>query len=144
MVSSPVRTQVRRSPPAEPVWREISAATMKMPEPIIDPTTIIVPSNKPMARTKPCSLAALAEIAWVLSAIRHFPHSSLDARRVVRSFQNFDELKGARSRIPRAENIANRGNRIRPSPHDFRGAFQRDSANRHDGFVRKRPNLPEE
>ncbi len=28
---------------------------MKMPDPIIEPTTIIVPSNKPMARTKPGS-----------------------------------------------------------------------------------------
>jgi hypothetical protein len=39
----------------------MSAATMKIPEPIIDPTTIIVPSNNPIARTNPggdCDLAA--------------------------------------------------------------------------------------
>jgi hypothetical protein len=36
----------------------MSAATMNMPEPIIDPTTIIVPSNSPMARTNPGSFIA--------------------------------------------------------------------------------------
>src|SRR5262245_29014951 len=48
------------SPAGEPVWRLISAATMKMPEPIIEPTTIMVPSKRPMARTKPCSEAGTA------------------------------------------------------------------------------------
>src|SRR5258707_13151719 len=51
--------QVRSKPPAEPVWRVMSEATMKMPEPIIDPTTIMVPSKRPMARTKPRSEAGL-------------------------------------------------------------------------------------
>src|SRR4030088_2272110 len=31
----------------------MSADTMKMPDPIIDPTTIIVESNRPRPRTKP-------------------------------------------------------------------------------------------
>src|SRR5215472_16848497 len=65
--------QVSSRPPGDPVCCEMVDATMKMPDPIIEPTTIIVPSNKPMARTKPCSLAALPdEIAWVLSAICRF------------------------------------------------------------------------
>ena len=74
----------------------MSDATMKMPEPIIDPTTIIVPSNRPIARTNPGSLAALAdETAWVVSAtlqflIIHTPSliTLLDAR-VVRGFKHF-------------------------------------------------------
>ena len=46
-------TQAARSPPVEPMWRAISAETMNMPEPIIDPTTIIVESNRPSPRTNP-------------------------------------------------------------------------------------------
>ena len=55
MVSTPVITQATSKPPAEPVCREISADTIKIPEPIIDPTTIMVESNNPRPRTKPGS-----------------------------------------------------------------------------------------
>src|SRR5487761_526107 len=57
MVRIPVIAQVASRPPAEPVWRAISADTIKMPEPIIDPTTIMVESKRPRPRIKPCSLA---------------------------------------------------------------------------------------
>src|ERR1700733_2370951 len=50
-VRMPVTRKVSSRPPAEPVCRVISAATMKTPEPIIDPTTNMVPSNNPSART---------------------------------------------------------------------------------------------
>src|SRR5437879_13756359 len=50
-------TQAIRSPPAEPVCRAISAETMKMPDPIIEPTTIIVESKRPRPRMKPDSPA---------------------------------------------------------------------------------------
>jgi hypothetical protein len=53
IVSSPVTTQVSSSQPAEPVVRAISAETMKMPEPIIEPATIIVESSRPSSRRKP-------------------------------------------------------------------------------------------
>src|ERR1019366_10122613 len=46
-------TQAASSPPVEPVCRAMSADTMKMPEPIIDPATIMVESNRPRPRTKP-------------------------------------------------------------------------------------------
>src|SRR5712671_6645868 len=52
-VSNPLMTQAASSPPVDPVWRAISAETMKIPEPIIDPTTIMVESNKPRPRTNP-------------------------------------------------------------------------------------------
>ncbi len=55
MVRSPVTTQTAMSHPAEPTWRAISAGTMKMPEPIIDPATIMVESSRPSSRTKPGS-----------------------------------------------------------------------------------------
>ena len=53
MVSRPVITQVASSHPDEPTCRAMSAETMKMPEPIIDPATIIVESSRPSSRTKP-------------------------------------------------------------------------------------------
>jgi hypothetical protein len=51
-VSAPVMTHVASSQPAEPVCATMSAATMKMPEPIIDPATSIVPSQRPSSRER--------------------------------------------------------------------------------------------
>ncbi len=45
--------QAASNPPVDPALRAMSAETMKMPEPIIEPTTIVVESNKPRPRTKP-------------------------------------------------------------------------------------------
>ena len=53
MVKTPVKIQVKSNPPAEPVYRAMSAATMKMPEPIIEPTTIIVASKRPIRAARP-------------------------------------------------------------------------------------------
>src|ERR1022692_2327944 len=50
---NPVIIHARSSPPVDPVYRAISAETMKMPEPIIDPTTIMVESKRFSPRTKP-------------------------------------------------------------------------------------------
>ncbi len=47
MVSAPVTSHTTNSQPAEPTWREMSAETMKMPEPIIEPATIMVESSRP-------------------------------------------------------------------------------------------------
>ena len=41
--------------PEEPSSRAMSAGTMKIPEPIIEPATIIVASSRPKSRTKPFS-----------------------------------------------------------------------------------------
>src|SRR5579872_2400369 len=74
MVSTPVIAQVVSRPPAEPVWRAISADTIKMPEPIIDPTTIMVESKRPSPRIKPCSLAiGSLEAAEVAAGIFMLP-----------------------------------------------------------------------
>src|SRR5215207_1746340 len=50
MVSTPVTTPATSSQPGLPTWRAMSAGTMKMPEPIIDPTTTIVASYRPSPR----------------------------------------------------------------------------------------------
>ena len=44
MVSTPAMPQATIIQPALPTSRAISAATMKMPEPIIEPATIMVES----------------------------------------------------------------------------------------------------
>jgi hypothetical protein len=43
-VRTPVATQASRSQPGLPTRRAMSADTMKMPDPIIDPTTTMVAS----------------------------------------------------------------------------------------------------
>jgi hypothetical protein len=59
MVITPARTQAIRSQPGEPTSRDDSAEVMKMPEPIIEPITIIVPSTSVRPRT---NLGALVSV----------------------------------------------------------------------------------
>jgi hypothetical protein len=49
---NPVSSQTAISHPALPVFLVISALTIKIPEPIIEPATIIVPSNSPKVGLK--------------------------------------------------------------------------------------------
>jgi hypothetical protein len=53
-VSTAVATQVISSNPGEFTCRAISADTIKMPEPIIDPTTSVVESSSPRPLIRPC------------------------------------------------------------------------------------------
>src|ERR1044071_4102350 len=55
IVRTPANAHAASSHPGEPISREDSAEVMKIPEPIIDPTTIIVASSRLRPRT---SLAA--------------------------------------------------------------------------------------
>src|SRR6266481_4590548 len=133
MVSRPVRIQVSSSPPAEPVCRDISAATMKMPDPIIEPTTIIVPSNNPIARTKPGSdLALVSARGCVVSAI--LPNASA-CRRVVSRSQQVDVLPGPHPGFWSAQDIADNRYGISPRFDYLRRALQRDASNSHDWFI---------
>src|SRR5215471_8097338 len=52
IVSKPARPQASNSQPGAPLNRDDSADTMKMPDPIIEPTTIMVASIGPSARTR--------------------------------------------------------------------------------------------
>ena len=58
MVRTPARIQESNSQPELPSCLDISAETMKMAEPIMDPATIIVLSNNPRPRLKLCALAS--------------------------------------------------------------------------------------
>ena len=52
-VSAAVTNHVIIMRPGDCTWREISAATMKTPEPIIEPITRVVESMRPRPLTKP-------------------------------------------------------------------------------------------
>src|SRR5215203_3882924 len=51
MVSTPASAQATSSQPGEPTRRDDSADVMKIPDPIIEPTTIIVASSRLRPRT---------------------------------------------------------------------------------------------
>src|ERR1700682_5054778 len=51
MVNKPATVQASSNQPGAPIRRADSAEVMKMPEPIIEPTTIMVASSGPRART---------------------------------------------------------------------------------------------
>src|SRR6185436_2138304 len=51
MVSTPASAQAMSSQPGEPTSRDDSAEVMKIPDPIIEPTTIIVASSRLRPRT---------------------------------------------------------------------------------------------
>src|SRR5450631_1313820 len=59
---SPVITQIRRSHPPPPTVRAISALTMKIPDPIIEPMTSIVPSNRPRALLNSCGVSLMSRL----------------------------------------------------------------------------------
>src|ERR1700736_1355287 len=52
MVRSPATAQASNNQPGAPVRRADSAEVMKMPEPIIEPITIMVASSKPSLRSR--------------------------------------------------------------------------------------------
>ena len=51
-VTTPVMSQTRSRRPGEPTVRAMSALTMKMPDPIIAPMTIIMASKRDISRLK--------------------------------------------------------------------------------------------
>src|SRR6266404_3596361 len=53
MVSKPAIAQARSNHPGAPDNRAVSAEVIKIPEPIIEPTTIIVASTGPSVRIRP-------------------------------------------------------------------------------------------
>src|SRR4051794_13394860 len=65
MVIKPAMTHVRSSHPGAPMSRVDSAETMKIPEPIIEPTTIMVASTRPRTRTNSGSAFPFALLVTV-------------------------------------------------------------------------------
>jgi hypothetical protein len=71
MVSAPATAHATKSQFALPIWRPMSAETMKIPDPIITPTTTITESNKPRPRAKFVGEELAVEVGFVRSG----PHS---------------------------------------------------------------------
>src|SRR5260370_42485146 len=75
MVRNPVTAQAPISKAGEPTSRAISAETMKMPEPIIEPVTSIVELVRPRPLTNsrsPDEVSGLAR-AWLVSMLNRPP-----------------------------------------------------------------------
>ncbi len=64
MVMKPVTSHAPISSAGESVMRAMSAETMKMPEPIIEPITRVVALVSPRPFTNPLSLAGAAEMVF--------------------------------------------------------------------------------
>src|SRR5438874_170421 len=74
-VSNPVTIQTTSNHPGDPTWRAMIDETMKIPEPIIDPATSMVESNKPSPLTSFSSATGASVTALGIS-------NPLDSRRV--------------------------------------------------------------
>src|SRR4026208_1502357 len=61
IVSTPASAQATSNHPGEPTSRDDSAETIKIPDPIIDPTTIMVASSRLSSRT---SLGEVSLLIW--------------------------------------------------------------------------------
>jgi hypothetical protein len=73
-VINPVMSQTAIIQPALPTFRVMSALTIKIPEPIIEPATIIVASSKPSEGLNPCEVSGIS--SWfVLSIINKILNS---------------------------------------------------------------------
>src|SRR6185369_7030421 len=66
----PVITQEASNQPGLPTLRDISADTMKMPEPIIDPATSMVESNSPRVRVSSLFTACMGLLSSIARAAR--------------------------------------------------------------------------
>src|SRR4029077_7202667 len=78
IVSRPATAQARSNQPGAPLNRDDSADVMKIPEPIIEPITIVVASIGPSVRTRPDRWRLSLLSLTTNSAARWF--SSLRAR----------------------------------------------------------------
>src|SRR5947209_13560746 len=119
-------TQAIKSAPLEPVCRAMSAETIKMPDPIIEPTTIIVESKRPSPRIKPDSLAMGSTAATdVTGDVFTLSPSFLFA-----GARSFAEIElGAGGRIFCGDQVMRHGQGIRPGTKSICSAFERDTAN---------------
>src|SRR6185369_10037550 len=72
MVRTPARAQAASSQPGEATKRADSAETRKMPEPIIEPTTIMVASSRLRPRTSRRFGSFGAFAGWAVTSIENY------------------------------------------------------------------------
>jgi len=68
MVITPASAHATSNHPGEPINRELSADVMKMPDPIIEPITIMVPSTRVRPRTSLGALVSVMAARFINSA----------------------------------------------------------------------------
>src|SRR5215472_16298579 len=97
-VSNPVTIQTTSNHPGEPTWRPMIDETMKIPEPIIDPATSMVESNKPSPLTSFSSATGASVTAVGISNPldwRRVNHQSRLPRNAKKFFKSFYGKKGS-------------------------------------------------
>src|SRR5689334_8069083 len=68
MVITPASAHATSNHPGEPINRELSADVMKIPDPIIEPITIMVPSTRVRPRTSLGALVSVMAARFINSA----------------------------------------------------------------------------
>jgi hypothetical protein len=81
MVITPARAHAASNHPGEPTKRDDSAEVMKIPEPIIEPTTIIVASSKVKPRTSLAADSVIGLLIYVGNAVLYYSEITAKSRR---------------------------------------------------------------
>src|ERR1700691_2347695 len=110
----------------------MSADTMKMPEPIIEPTTIIVESKRPRPCTSSPSWRMEDSIVGAVFAICLTRATRGLATGRPRFFRHRQEFSCALGRIRRGREIADDRYRIRARQKNVFGPLESDTADRHE------------
>src|SRR4029077_14924644 len=90
-VSNPVTMHTTSNHPGDPTWRAMIDDTMKIPEPIIEPATSMVESNKPSPLTSFSSATGASVTALAISnpldwrRVNHQPRDSCNAKKLLKS-----------------------------------------------------------
>src|SRR5580704_4841004 len=122
----------------------ISAETMKMPDPIIEPQTIMVESKRPSPFTSSVWPPATPALGTAASAIDAALRNLRATARASNFRRDAQVLGGAFSGLARSHQIADHRDRIGACTiHRFR-VFRCDSANRHDRFFSHGPRARDE
>src|SRR6185436_5533382 len=118
-VKAAATTQVTMSRPGDCVWRAMSAETIKIPDPIMEPMTSVVASSRPRPLTRPFVFGLLMRAYCTLP----FPHPLADGC----------------GRAIGGQKIADDGYRIGAAfEHRWR-VIARDAADRYERLVRDSP-----
>src|SRR5580658_11009975 len=132
MIPETIQTVSRRPGPC--TCAAISAETMNIPEPIIEPQTIIVESKRPSPLTSSDWPPATPALGMAASAIRAAPRSLTSTPRVQNFRRDAQIFCRALGGLPCRHQIANHGDRIGAGTIHRLGVFRPDSANRHNRF----------
>src|SRR5690242_7117429 len=142
---TPLMTHDSRKSPGEPTSRAISAATIKMPDPIIEPITIVVQSSSPSPLTSSADRAPgpVADLFTTVAAMLPFLNFVIwpsrggapTFRRT--SAERLQEFSRPRPDVLRGQQAMDHGHRIRSSFDDGGRIVKRYSADGHQGLARQ-------